>query len=673
MPLTTGQVLQNRYRIVSLLGQGGMGAVYRAWDTRLQVPVALKEMIPQPGLDSQTLAQLRQQFQQEATVLARLDHPHLVRVSDFFEAQGNGYLVMNFVEGESLADRIEREGALDESQVLAWADQLLDALAYCHAQGVLHRDVKPQNVVITPEGVPPDAGGTPSSGGNAVLVDFGLVKLWDPSDPRTRTAIRSMGTPEYAPPEQYDATGHTDPRSDIYGLGATLYHALTNQSPPTATQRIVNPATLSPVRRMNPLVSPHVEAALVRALELQPEARFQNSAEMRAALRNIRTFTTPIQSDTDTRVVTRRAPRPSTGTQVVTPAPAPGRGDIPWKWIIAGGAAIAAALLVGGAILGTTWFFGRRPPTASVADLASATPTGEPRPPAATVQADRVLDATFVTDVTASEGQEFPPGTAFTKVWRMQNTGNCAWEAGTRLAFISGDITGEPVPLPTVVAGSVTDVSVNLVAPTQPGTYRSDWQLEAPDGARFGDTVSVQIVVPPLSGPTATPAPPTATPPPTSTPIPTAPPTPACPAVTGPFATLWQAEQERLGCATNAAHTSWMAQQHFEWGQMFWRKDSDGILAVHDSGIWGAYRNIWYEGDPDYSCPDSAPQESPPTPKRGFGKIWCTYAEVRNGLGWATDGERGFDGTVQDFEQGAIIRTDTGKTYVLFDDGTWSE
>ncbi|MCK4299253.1 MAG: serine/threonine protein kinase, partial [Planctomycetes bacterium] len=140
MTLTTGQVLQNRYRVVSLLGEGGMGAVYRAWDTRLNVPTALKEMIPQPGIDPRTLAQLRQQFRQEAQILARLNHPHLVRVGDFFEEGGNTYLVMDFVAGEGLAELIEREGAQPEKQVVAWAGQLLDALAYCHSQGVIHRD-----------------------------------------------------------------------------------------------------------------------------------------------------------------------------------------------------------------------------------------------------------------------------------------------------------------------------------------------------------------------------------------------------------------------------------------------------------------------------------------------------------------------------------------------------
>ena len=272
MTLTNGQVLQNRYRIVSPLGQGGMGAVYRAWDTRLNVHMALKEMIPQPGLDPHTLAQLRQQFEQEAMVLAKLDHPHLVGVSDFFEEGGNAYLVMKFIEGESLADRIEREGSLPEAQVLAWADQLLDALGYCHDQGVIHRDVKPQNVVIRPDG-------------RAVLVDFGLVKLWDPRDPRTRTAIRAIGTPEYAPPEQYGTQPvHTDPRSDLYSLGATLYHALTGEAPLTAGDRMADPAQFVPVRRWNPRVSPQTEAAVLRAMALQQRKRFQSVQEMATAL-----------------------------------------------------------------------------------------------------------------------------------------------------------------------------------------------------------------------------------------------------------------------------------------------------------------------------------------------------------------------------------------------------
>ncbi len=273
MPFDAGEIVEDRYRIVKLLGQGGMGAVYRAWDTRLNRPIALKEMIPQAGLDTGMLDQLREQFEQEAQILADLTHPSLVRVTDYFAWSDNVYLVMDFVEGESLADLIYREGAQSEVQVLAWAEQLLDALVYCHRKGVLHRDIKPQNIIITPEG-------------KAMLVDFGLVKLWNPQDPETRTVMRGAGTPEYAPPEQYDmGAGHTDPRSDIYSLGATLYQALTGQAPPSATQRMASPASFVPPRRVNIAVSSTTERIVLKALEIAMENRFQSADEMLQALK----------------------------------------------------------------------------------------------------------------------------------------------------------------------------------------------------------------------------------------------------------------------------------------------------------------------------------------------------------------------------------------------------
>ena len=305
-----------------------MGAVYRAWHINLNIAIAIKEMVPQSDLDPHTLAQLRHQFQQEATVLARLDHPHLVRVTDFFEEGGNTYLVMDFVEGENLADRIEREGPLPEPQVLKWADQLLDALAYCHAEGVLHRDVKPQNVILRPDG-------------RAVLVDFGLVKLWDPRDPRTRTAMRGMGTPEYAPPEQHSTQpGHTDPRSDLYGLGATLYHTLAGQAPQTASERMAFPDQFLPVRTLNPSVSGETEAAVLKAMELPVVNRFQSAAEMSAALRG--RSPAPARPAAPKRKPTKVMPGAG-------PA-APPRKRVPvWAWAL-GGVAVVAMLALGVAL-----------------------------------------------------------------------------------------------------------------------------------------------------------------------------------------------------------------------------------------------------------------------------------------------------------------------------------
>jgi len=380
MTLTTGQVLQSRYRIVSLLGQGGMGAVYRAWDMRLDVVVALKEMTAQPGLDPQTLAQLRQQFQQEAMTLARLHHPHLVRVTDFFEEGISTYLVMDFVEGEDLAHRIQQQGALAEAQVLEWAAQLLSALGHCHTQGVIHRDVKPQNVIIRPDG-------------QAVLVDFGLVKLWDPHDPRTRTAIHAMGTPEYAPPEQYDVQmGHTDPRTDVYSLGATLYHALTGKAPPTATMRIASPGIFQPPRSLNPHVSSTTEASVLRATELAVEQRFATAQEMAAALRGEVIAPAPAvapqwQAGGPTAVMP--------GAPAVTPAE---RKRVPvWIWVV--GAVVALALVIGGVIGARNW-------------IASTTPTSQVE---GTLAATAVAAAPTKTEETPATATPPPTRTAAPK------------------------------------------------------------------------------------------------------------------------------------------------------------------------------------------------------------------------------------------------------------------
>jgi eukaryotic-like serine/threonine-protein kinase len=264
-------VRDGRFRIIALLSQGGMGAVYEAMDTILGVRCALKEMTPFPGERDSTLAQQREQFRQEARVLATLRHPNLPRVIDHFEEGDNAYLVMDFIHGHRLDEIVEQGKVLPEAQVLRWADQLLDALTYCHRQGVIHRDIKPQNIIITPEG-------------RAVLVDFGLAKLVNPDDPRTRTVMRGLGTPEYAPPEQYDTReGHTDARTDIYSLGATLYYALVGVSPPTVSARIVS-EDLVPLRKHRKDASEAVDRALSKALALKPAHRFQSATEMRRAL-----------------------------------------------------------------------------------------------------------------------------------------------------------------------------------------------------------------------------------------------------------------------------------------------------------------------------------------------------------------------------------------------------
>jgi predicted Ser/Thr protein kinase len=403
MPLDTGEIVGDRYRVVRLLGQGGMGAVYRAWDTRLNRPVALKEMTPQTGIGADMLADLRQQFEQEAQILGTLTHPSLVRVTDYFSWRSNVYLVMDFVEGKSLADLIFQEGAQSEAQVILWAGQLLDALAYCHERGVLHRDVKPQNIIITPEG-------------RALLVDFGLVKLWDPQDPETKTVMRGAGTPEYAPPEQYDmGARHTDPRSDIYSLGATLYQALTGQAPPTATQRMASPSSFMPPRHINVAVSPTVERVILKALEIAMDNRFQSADEMAQALKpDSRTAViTPDRAVWDRPAMSVAEARPEPVTAQVweqEQKPARKRGFLLGGVGLFVGGGICLLLAVGAVLVGLYWLGdggnGATEPTAP----SSATPvrplTSTPAPAAGSA----IFEDSFDSSASGWEVGEYDTG-----------------------------------------------------------------------------------------------------------------------------------------------------------------------------------------------------------------------------------------------------------------------
>lgn len=337
MPLSTGQVVNNRYRIARLLGQGGMGAVYRAWDLSLNTPVALKEMIPEQGIDRHKLAELREQFRREAQVLAGLNHPNLPRVTDFFEWYGNAYLVMDFVEGESLAQLIARQGPLPEGQVKRWAEQLLNALEACHTRNILHRDIKPENIVICPDG-------------RAVLVDFGLVKLWDPRHPKTQRVIRGMGTRAYASPEHFYIRGkHTEPRSDIYSLGATLYHALTGREPPSAMDRGGGYALTSP-RDLGVTIRPQTEQVIMRAMAMDMDQRFANPQAMRSALQGQSSPRRPSQpawvspaaqsASAYGRADSRSA---SVHGQAAAPTNEPTLRDTGWWWEMATGMVMALA------------------------------------------------------------------------------------------------------------------------------------------------------------------------------------------------------------------------------------------------------------------------------------------------------------------------------------------
>ncbi|MGN0436767.1 MAG: protein kinase, partial [Wujia sp.] len=261
-----GTVLDGKYEIWKEVGRGGMSIVYLARDNRLNKQWAVKEIKNDGSKSTKTLLK---GLEREANILKNVDHPVLPRIVDIINQDGTIYVVMDFIEGETISDRLKKEGAQPQELVIEWGLQLASALDYLHNMNppVIYRDMKPSNVMIKPEG-------------GVKLIDFGTAKEYEIENNADTTAL---GTRGYAAPEQFgDSKGRgiykTDARTDIYNLGATLYHIVTGMNP------CEPPYEIKPIREWNPALSSGLEKIILKCTQPDPNDRYQNCTELMYAL-----------------------------------------------------------------------------------------------------------------------------------------------------------------------------------------------------------------------------------------------------------------------------------------------------------------------------------------------------------------------------------------------------
>ncbi|HEY6017855.1 MAG TPA: protein kinase, partial [Gaiellaceae bacterium] len=309
--MVVGELVADRYELEELVGTGGMSSVFRAHDKLLDRKVALKVLHPQFGDDDEYV----ERFRREARSVARLSHPNVVTVIDRGEEDGRQFIVFEYVDGENLKNLIDRSGALPLETAVALAHQIARALAFAHENGLVHRDVKPQNVLLNGDG-------------RAKVTDFGIARSMDVKHGMTQTGT-VLGTSDYIAPEQ--AQGQpVSAQTDVYSLGVVLYELLTGETPfrgenfvAVAMQHINEPPPSA--RAVRPEVPPRLDAALQRAMAKEPADRFPSMdafcAELAAILQELGHRD---EDDFDTGA-TMVVPPPAAPAPAPAPAPGPAR------------------------------------------------------------------------------------------------------------------------------------------------------------------------------------------------------------------------------------------------------------------------------------------------------------------------------------------------------------
>jgi len=614
-----------QYRVVDQIGEGGMATVYRAYQASLNRYVALKVLPPvharQPGFT--------ERFQREAEAVARLNHPNILPVYDFGQTDDYSYIAMRYVEGaQTLKERMAQ--TLDLDQVVDIIGQIAAALDCAHRQGVIHRDVKPSNVLMDGDWV--------------LLGDFGLARMTEASVKLTGSGV-GVGTPAYMSPEQGQGAA-LDHRTDIYSLGVILFEMLTGRIPHDAEtpfaivlRRVTEPLPMP--RTLNPQIPEAVEQVILKALARDPNDRYASAGEMAQALKdavNEKSFpeaaddltweahtwtseTQPVEAPYPSSLHSRPGPparesmighlraAPPAAPDVRTEPPpvqepAPAQHSFPWKWVLGGGAAvlILVSCIAGAVALAAIngW-----PPFA-----ATATPTS--------YAAASALEAATAT-ATPSPSATLPAPTA----------------TATPLP------TSTPTPVPThTPQPTSTAEPTSTAAPTATATQE----------------------------PTATPVP-TSTPTPTSTPVPT----PCAVEIGERFSAIWSIDHARLGCPLGPAVPMYGAGQSFERGYMLWTSEDQRIYVLFQDGRAASYEDTFQDGDAETS--NLSPPAGLLEPRRGFGKVWREHlGGASSEIGWAREEEYVAPGlTVQGFVNGFIFWEDRTGARVVFSSGTWEQ
>lgn len=259
--LEVGSIVDGKYRILRVVGKGGMSVVYQAVNEKANKIWAIKE-VRKDGVQNYEV--VKQNLIVETELLKRFNHPNLPSIIDVIDGDGTFLIVMDYIEGNSLSKALETSGAQNQEDVIEWSKQLCDVLGYLHSRKppIIYRDMKPSNVMLKPDG-------------NVSLIDFGTAREFKSSSVEDTTCL---GTQGYAAPEQYGGHGQTDARTDIYCLGATMYHLITGHNPSTP------PYEMYPIRQWNPMLSSGLEEIILKCTQRNPEDRYQSCAELLYAL-----------------------------------------------------------------------------------------------------------------------------------------------------------------------------------------------------------------------------------------------------------------------------------------------------------------------------------------------------------------------------------------------------